>query len=107
MITVIYYPEHCRLTMEGHSGADEKGKDLICAAATHNLYMFASAVEMLCKQKFAKKPDIQIEEGKADVSCRTKEGYKNICTFGLATVVAGFALLASKYPENIKFIEKN
>ncbi len=41
-------PHIAQITMQGHAGSGEYGKDLVCAAASALIITFVNSVEMLC-----------------------------------------------------------
>lgn len=93
MIEVTYWPGK-RLTVKGHSGFDEKGRDIVCSAATILAYTLCEA---LCK------------EHSGDVSCCMKDGDADISvarrsrdtTVILAAIASGYGLLEKNYPDNV------
>ena len=71
MIHIKFYKSDdlIHMDMQGHAGTAEKGKDLVCAAATMLVYTLAQAVQFLYEQgRLEEKPKIQIEDGYAFVS---------------------------------------
>lgn len=91
------------LTIRGHAGQAEAGKDLICASATILAYTAAQIVsELYADGKLKKKPAVTLNEGNAVITCKPrKDAYaKALQTF--LTVQAGFALLAHHYPEYVQ-----
>ena len=65
------------LDISGHAGADEKGKDLVCASASILMYTFLQDVSDAFKMnKLKKKPivDIDFENGgKAHIEAECKK----------------------------------
>ncbi|MDD7242300.1 MAG: ribosomal-processing cysteine protease Prp [Bacteroidaceae bacterium] len=93
------------LEVKGHAGAEENGKDLVCASASMMAYTVAQvAIDMFNDGKMLKKPTIKFKDGFAAIVCKpTKEAYAEcLHTFHVAQV--GYNLLQHNYPDNVRLI---
>ena len=101
MTRVKYYREEYRLRAEGHAGAGEKGRDLICAAE--------SILMMALERQVAPRPEMRAQimkkPGAEEICCRPERGCEGACRESFDTVYAGFALLAEEYPEHVSVRE--
>ena len=101
MISIRHEP--MRLTIKGHAGSAEKGRDLICAAVSTLTYTLVAELYELEEMGLVDMGDIQVrlEPGDAEVSFGSRswavEGaYRTVC--------AGFKMLAKQYPEYVEFV---
>lgn len=103
MVKITYQRDITRLTVEGHAGFAEIGKDLVCASATilaYTLYAFVEQKERECKCWCAYG---HFDSGDCIVSCIANSGYKGEITAGFDTVCRGFELLAEKFPREVSY----
>lgn len=105
MIEVRYDRKALELTVKGHAQSAEKGKDLVCAAASILVYTLAADVNRLTEggTDVISRQTINLTEGDAKITCRPVLGKKAVATVIFDSVVAGFDVLAQQYPEYIKF----
>lgn len=90
------------LSLRGHAGQAEKGKDIVCASASILAYTVAQVVTDLRERgKLKKKPTINLADGDISIVCKpTKDAYAQAMhTYAIAQV--GYALLANTYPEYV------
>ena len=108
MIEVIYNHKNLHLTMDGHAGSDEKGHDLVCAAATVLAYTLAANVTQLCadNKRYMCRPMVDLKDGHAEIGCNAMHGMQAVAELIFGSICVGFELLAQRYPQNIKFHEK-
>lgn len=105
MITVTYYRKLHRVTIKGHAKADEKGKDLICAAASVLSYTLAADAMELRDRGATRHIVTKLDEGDAEISVVPKSRYASVTELVLSSVCVGFELLANQHPNNITFHE--
>ena len=103
MITIVYHRTYNRVTVSGHAGSGEKGRDLICAGVSALVYTLASNVDSLVTQGNAREPVIELREGWAEISCKPKTNMKAVATLLFDSVCSGFELMAARYPEYVTF----
>lgn len=91
------------LTIKGHSGQAEIGKDIVCASASMLAYTVAQYMKFMYEQhKLKKKPVLDLEYGdtRITVKPKTDDYAEALHTFFVAQV--GFNLLASNYPQYVE-----
>ena len=93
------------LEVKGHAGADDIGKDLVCASASMLAYTLAQcSIDMYNDGKLLKKPTIKFKDGFAAIVCKpTKEAYAE-CLHCFHVAQVGFNLLQQNYQENVRLI---
>lgn len=100
-------PKHktFKLTIQGHAGQAEVGKDLVCASVSILTYTAAHNVDFLKGVgAYTQPPVIILNEGDSVIECKvTEQGlYQNLAT-RLDAVVAGFRLLQLSYPQYVTY----
>ena len=103
MIRVTYHRAFNRVSVVGHAGSAEKGKDLICASASILVYTLADFVKKAEKEGQVWCSVIHIDEGDTIISCSPNEGKKESITEVFDAICRGFELLARDYPDNISY----
>lgn len=90
------------LSIKGHAGAAEPGKDIICASASMLAYTLAQDVtDSFRSNALKKRPNITLVDGDAIISCTPKkEAYAEVLhTFFV--IQKGFVLLEHNYPDYV------
>lgn len=102
---VTYDRANHRVTITGHANAGEKGKDLVCSAASILAWTLASNVANLhdSDPKSFRRVTIKMDEGDTVVEISPVHDAAVVATLVFDTVCAGFELLAKQYPENIEY----
>lgn len=103
MIEAVYYRKDNRLTVTGHAGSAEPGKDLVCAAASMLAYTLAANVANMADNGQVMQPLIKTEAGNAEICCVPRRDLKASVMLVFDSVCVGFALLAHDNPEYIKY----
>lgn len=103
MVKVTYHREYNRLTVTGHAGAAPVGQDLVCASVSILTLTLAENVRNMAQCGIVRNPIIEIADGNAEISFKTKSGFKSIAMQTFQAVVVGYEILATKFPENISF----
>ena len=101
MLNITVYPKEYKLIFDGHAKSDEKGKDLVCAAASGYLYQLAATLKSYIGLAFSKKPRIDIGDNHSEIQCRPFNQYVATISVIYQTVLNGFLLLEEAYPDNI------
>lgn len=106
MITASFYnnPEQweASLTVKGHAGQADVGKDIVCASASILAYTLAQIVHSL-RHRFEGEPTIRLESGDTTISCKCKNYrtyVKVLSAFNYTQV--GFTFLAQSYPQFVE-----
>lgn len=83
------------LTMQGHAGYAEKGKDIVCAGASALLHSLAATLKLLDV------PHLQVDlrDGSARLSCR---GDSMLVHALFYQALVGMILLQQEYPDHIR-----
>ena len=85
------------MTAKGHAGADESGKDIVCAAVSSAVYMAANTITDVCHVE----ADIEVEDGWFSLKIDVRDA--DVCR----TVLEGFSLhlqqMQQQYPQYIEF----
>ena len=109
MTEIVYDRKTHTLTMNGHAGADVKGRDIVCAAMTILAYTYAQACIDAVEFKTAKADSVVtvFEEGHIEVSVKPFKKYDDMVSAILDSICNGYVLLANKYTDNLTFTVKN
>ena len=103
MIEVIYYPDHNQLTVNGHAGSAEPGRDLICASCSILTLTLARNVKHLCDSGCASEQVTVLQEGHAEIRCTPMARYTDSVKQVFLSVCVGFEILADKFPEFVSY----
>ena len=103
MIHAVYHRKYQTVTVEGHAYSDEPGKDLVCAGASAIVYTLAANAMQLQEQGAVKKADVKLEPGNARIHCKAVSRYKATVTVIMDAVCMGLEMLASQYPQYIRY----
>ena len=90
------------LKLTGHAGADEKGKDIVCASCSILAYTVAQALQFMYEEgNLQKKPHLKLEPGDTCIVAKPKTEYftEALHTFFVAQV--GYHLLSHSYPQYV------
>lgn len=88
------------LTVKGHAGAAEAGRDLVCASASILIYTAAQvAWQMYRQRRLKKRPRICLDSGDAHVVVKPKGDAFDEAIHNFSVVQVGFSLLAANYPD--------
>ena len=106
MIRITYEKSENRLTVQGHAGAAEKGKDIVCAAVSALVLTLAENIRVLRETGTVTAYTVSVQEGSAELSCRAVKGMESVvrCVFG--AVCCGFELVQQLHPENVSYKEE-
>ena len=102
MINITFDPKNLELNMEGHAGAGDKGKDIVCASASMLFYTLSKSL-LKSKEMMKKHPIVKWDDGLGNLKCRPIKEYQPNVTLMYWTVLNGFELLAEEYPEYVSF----
>lgn len=91
------------LSLKGHSGMAEPGKDIVCASATMLAYTLADNVaRMFEEDKLKRQPQIKMNRGDVYISARPKGEFYDEVNLVYQVILSGYALLCKNYPQYIK-----
>ena len=106
MIRAVYDRPAHRLTVTGHAGDGTAGQDLLCAAASTLTYTLAAALVDLCAAGQIPEPDARLQPGDACLHCHSSHASRGAVLLTFDTIARGFALLSSRYPDDMAYEEK-
>lgn len=102
MVTAEYDTKHSKLTVTGHAGAAEKGKDLICAGVTTLVEALNVALDEMGNRGWLADGEAKLADGAAFFQAFGKEGCKMAVHGAFQTAVSGLQWLAANYPEYVQ-----
>lgn len=96
MIRIFYDRAGLRIRIEGHAGAGEYGRDLVCAAGS---ILMLTLEKQLLEMEGENRLSILKKPGLADISCCPDRGRTLRCRDVFETVFLGYQILENLYPE--------
>ena len=91
------------LKVEGHAGQDEKGHDIVCAAASILTYTIAQYLRYVGEQGGLKgEPHIKLNDGDALIVAKPTEEYEGEVLNAFFVAEVGYSLLAQNYPQYVE-----
>lgn len=103
MVKVTYEPKKFRLVASGHAEAGPRGQDLVCAAVSALTLTLGANVADLASDGKVTRQVLQLKDGDCFISCVPSEKMKPVVRLIFDAVCAGFQLLETLYPENIRY----
>ena len=104
MIVVTYKRSEYSVSIRGHAGSNEPGRDLVCAAVSILTYTLSGAIDRMLTDNLASSGVIQIDPGDTDISCNPNDNYKDKASIIMDSICRGFVLLSDNYPQYIQTI---
>lgn len=104
MIEVIYYPRFNAVTVKGHAGFAEEGKDIICAGVSAIAWTLAEAAAKLASEGKAMEPKIKMASGRAEISVDALPKHEEYVRDIFGYICGGFKRMAEQSPEYISYI---
>ena len=92
------------LTVKGHAGYGERGRDIVCAAVSILTYTLAKNIGTAREHGRRLDASLRLDEGDAHILCTadSSDAYREL--FRIFRVIEkGYALLAENYPSYITF----
>lgn len=86
------------LEVDGHAGYAKQGDDIVCAAISMLAQAYQAGLMLLGIDH-----DVDRRSGHIKVIARPSKGAVHRADGMVAMLIAGFALLAKKYPQNVCF----
>ena len=103
-VTIDRDKRECSLTVKGHAGQADIGKDIICASASILAFTAAQIVDaMRLNEELADQPTLDLGSGDTTISCRAKDDaifMDLLQTF--YTVAVGYKLLVHNHPQFVE-----
>ena len=105
MITASFEKEEGKfisMSVVGHAGQAEVGRDIVCSAASILAYTVAQTLTQMNKQGWLKKkPHLNLKEGKSVITCVPKAEFYEECLMVFFVAEMGYTLLAKNYPQYV------
>lgn len=89
------------ISVVGHAGYAEVGKDIVCAGVTS--LVGALSEYLLRNEDRCKACEITIEQGYAKINVTPKRKFKRECDAAFYAARCGFEQIQAIYPKNIKY----
>lgn len=99
MTKVTYDAENYMMEIDGHAGAGEPGRDIVCAAET---ILMRALVAAVMDERTKLRPAVRTRSGYARIQCAPTPRARATCRTMMRTVYTGYELLAQRYPEHVK-----
>ena len=106
MIRAVYDRSAHRLAVTGHAVEEDGSHELLCTAATTLTYTLAAALVDLCAAGQISEPDARLQPGNSLLHCHSSHASRGAVLLTFDTVARGFALLASRYPDDVTYEER-
>lgn len=103
MITIIWRKRYNYVTVEGHAGCGEPGKDPVCAAVSAVAYTLAGNVQQLEEQGALRDCSVEMQSGFAEIRCAAVTHSKDTVQLIFGAVCLGFQMIADQYPDCVNF----
>ena len=96
------------LSLTGHAGSAEAGKDLVCASVSILAYTLAQKVkEYAAEEKLQDTPIVSLENGNTLICCRPKQEYYEEVKNAFSVINTGLQLLINSYPQYVGTDDKS
>lgn len=103
MIEILYHRGYHRITVKGHAGSDEVGKDLVCAAVSALALTLVANVQRIEENGCSYSTAITVDKGYTEIQLSPKAYFRLSVMQILDAICAGFELLAREYPEYVRY----
>ncbi len=105
MLKVFFKEDDGRLTLtlDGHAGQADIGRDIVCSACSILAYTVAEFVkEAARKGDLEETPEVELECGYACITCEPKEDAYHVLYGAYMYALVGYDLLAKSYPQFVE-----
>lgn len=105
MITVRFKDDgnHIMVSIDGHAGYDEIGRDIVCSASSILAYTMLQTMQDLYSSKaLRKKPSISLTDGLIRLVVKPKKDAYNLVVYSIKVIMTGYKLLMADYPEFVQ-----
>lgn len=97
MTKVLYDSANLHMNIQGHSGAGEKGKDLVCAGASTLAFTLATIAENSPEYR----PEIKMSDAEIDIVLHPDEDQARDAMIAMDTIFIGYAMMSTTFPDNV------
>lgn len=103
MIEIMYYRGYNRITVHGHAGSAEEGKDLVCAAVSALVLTAVVNVRRMEEKGCTCSTAVTVDKGDAEIQVNPKAYFRLSIMQILDAICAGFEVLSREYPEYVRY----
>ena len=103
MIEILYHRGYHRISVKGHAGSAEEGKDLVCAAVSALVLTAVANVRRMEDKGCTYSTVITVDKGDAEIQVNAKAYFRLSIMQILDAICAGFEVLAREYPEYVRY----
>lgn len=103
MIEILYHRGYHRITVKGHAGSAEVGKDLVCSAVSALVLTAVANVRRMEDKGCTYSTAITVDRGDAEIVVNPKAYFRLSIMQILDAICAGFEVLAREYPEYVRY----
>lgn len=94
------------LSVKGHAGQADAGKDIVCSASSILAYTIAQTVnDMYTAGRLLREPEIQLESGRASIVCHPRKEAYSEAMQSFLVIRNGYRLLSTHFPKYVSFGE--
>lgn len=91
------------ISVEGHAGYGERGKDIVCASVTTTLFILAKMMDAFWRDyRLMEPPEIDLKPGKGEISVVPEFTYEEDINAVFGIFIQALGELAREYPDNIE-----
>ena len=92
------------LSVKGHAGFSQRGKDIVCAASSVLAYTIGQVVKNMHESNMlVDAPTLDFADGNATVSCKVTKDHDQALWHNFYTIITGYKLLGHNYPRYVEF----
>lgn len=104
-ITITRLQKKYRLSVEGHAGYAEAGRDIICAAVSILAYTWFNELGILKERGYVENVVEKEAEGSMEITFEVGDDRdkKEAVLTGLETILTGFRTIAKNFPQYVGF----
>ena len=103
MIEIMYHRGYHRITVRGHAGSAEEGKDLVCAAVSALVLTAVANVRRMEEKGCTYSTAVTVDKGDAEIQVNPKAYFRLSIMQILDAICAGFEVLSREYPEYVRY----
>ena len=102
-VEVMQVRDRVSISVEGHAGFAEPGKDIVCSAVSILCYTLRRVVENLNLRGLLSEKHITFSNGAVYIDFTPRYGCEISVMEQVNAILEGFNILAENYPENVEF----
>jgi len=94
--------DRLELTAEGHAGAAEKGRDIVCAGISAIMTCLG---QYMLRYELVMRPALSMQEGESKIRGRPLPGWRRRTRAAFRQAADGLAIMAESYPDYVTYEE--